>query len=44
MAPNWENKTHVSKEIGKGEGKSEKESRRYCNLIVEGNTRGMEGN
>ena len=44
VAPNWENKTRVSKEIEKGEEESEKQSRGYWNLILEDNTGRLESN
>ena len=38
VAPNWKNKTRVSKETGKGKEQAEKQSREYWNLILYNNT------
>ena len=38
VAPNWNNKTRVSKEIGKEKEQAEKKLREYWNLILDDNT------
>ena len=38
VAPDWKNKTRVSKKIEKGKEQAEKQSREYWNLILDDNT------